>query len=257
MSMRRTDLAICPAAARRCHDDADRGFRIRARVPVGHRFSWWVSGRRTTRLAAFAGMGKISADETARIRDSVGAAAAISLSLHAQVKSGNQNMLAPMIRISLGTFDAEKAAIVEAKLTESKAALEAGICAMRGNLGYYAGIDRKNNAMSNVSIWESIETAEQMATFQPMIILPAHLLPSASAFNVPFSIVRLCGRSPNSTLAARQFRHQRPQVGTPTDVLRIQSFRSSPAIPATSVCICAPAGSAEAGAVAVFDRLAR
>ena len=82
-------------------------------------------------------------------------------------------MSAPIIRISLGTFDAEKAAIVEAKLTESKAALEAGIRAMRGNLGYYAGIDRKNNAMSNVSIWES---------------LPAHLLPSASAFNVPFSI---------------------------------------------------------------------
>jgi hypothetical protein len=85
----------------------------------------------------------------------------------------------------LGTFDAEKAAIVEAKLTESKAALEAGIRAMRGNLGYYAGIDRKNNAMSNVSIWESIETAEQMATFQPMIDLAGAFVALGVRFQRP------------------------------------------------------------------------
>lgn len=94
-------------------------------------------------------------------------------------------MSAPIIRISLGTFDAEKAAIVEAKLTESKAALEAGIRAMRGNLGYYAGIDRKNNAMSNVSIWESIETAEQMATFQPMIDLAGAFVALGVRFQRP------------------------------------------------------------------------
>lgn len=69
-------------------------------------------------------------------------------------------MAAPVVRISLGTFDADKAAIVEAKLIESKAALESGIRAMRGNLGYYVGIDRTNNAMSNVSLWESVEAAE-------------------------------------------------------------------------------------------------
>ena len=115
----------------------------------------------------------------------VGSAAGIPLLLHAQEKSGNQNMSAPIIRISLGTFDAEKAAIVEAKLTESKAALEAGIRAMRGNLGYYAGIDRKNNAMSNVSIWESIETAEQMATFQPMIDLAGAFVALGVRFQRP------------------------------------------------------------------------
>jgi hypothetical protein len=49
-------------------------------------------------------------------------------------------MPVPVIRISLGTFDADKIAIVETKLMESKAALEAGIRAMRGNLGYYVGI---------------------------------------------------------------------------------------------------------------------
>jgi hypothetical protein len=89
----------------------------------------------------------------------------------AQEKDGRWDMAAPVIRISLGTFESDKAAIVEAKLIESKAALEAGIRAMRGNLGFYVGIDRRNNAISNVSLWETVDAAEQMATFQPMLDL--------------------------------------------------------------------------------------
>ena len=80
-------------------------------------------------------------------------------------------MTAPVIRISLGSFESNKAAVVETKLIESKAVLEAGIRAMRGNLGYYVGIDRKNNAISNVSLWDSVEAAGQMTTFQPMLDL--------------------------------------------------------------------------------------
>jgi len=89
----------------------------------------------------------------------------------AQEKDGKWDMAAPVIRISLGTFESDKAAIVEAKLIESKTELEAGIRAMRGNLGYYVGIDRKNNAISNVSLWDSVDAAEQMATFLPMLDL--------------------------------------------------------------------------------------
>ena len=40
---------------------------------------------------------------------------------------GKQDMAVPVVRVSLGTFDADKAAIVEAKLIESKAVLEFGI----------------------------------------------------------------------------------------------------------------------------------
>jgi hypothetical protein len=89
----------------------------------------------------------------------------------AHEKNGRWDVAAPVIRISLGTFESDKAAIVEAKLIESKAALETGIRAMRGNLGFYVGIDRRNNAISNVSIWDSVDAAEQMATFQPMLDL--------------------------------------------------------------------------------------
>jgi quinol monooxygenase YgiN len=80
-------------------------------------------------------------------------------------------MSASVMRVSIGSFNTDKGAAIEAKLMESKTALEAGIRAMRGNLAYYVGIDRSNNAMSNVSVWDSLEAAQQMATFQPMLEL--------------------------------------------------------------------------------------
>ena len=101
----------------------------------------------------------------------LGVAAGVPSLARAQEKDGRSDMTAPVIRISLGSFESNKAAVVETKLIESKAVLEAGIRAMRGNLGYYVGIDRKNNAISSVSLWDSVETAEQMATFQPMLDL--------------------------------------------------------------------------------------
>jgi hypothetical protein len=78
---------------------------------------------------------------------------------------------------------------------ESKAALEAGIRAMRGNLGYYVGIDRKNNAISNVSLWESIEAAEQMATSQPMLDLASTFVVVGVRFQRPSEYDYLVGAS--------------------------------------------------------------
>ena len=77
-------------------------------------------------------------------------------------------MKAPVIRISIAKFDADIAATVEQKLQDSRARLEKGIRAMRGNLSYYVGIDRANNAMHNVSVWDSVADADQMSTFAPM-----------------------------------------------------------------------------------------
>jgi hypothetical protein len=114
----------------------------------------------------------------------VGAAAGLPLVTRAQ-EGGKKEMAVPVVRISLGTFDADKAAIVEAKLIESRSALESGIRAMRGNLGYYVGIDRRNNAMSNVSLWESLEAAEQMATFQPMLDLASTFVALGVRFQRP------------------------------------------------------------------------
>jgi hypothetical protein len=94
-------------------------------------------------------------------------------------------MKAPIIRISIGKFDAGKAAIVEEKLRESRVRLEGGIRAMSGNLAYYVGIDRTNNAMHNVSVWESVADANQMATFAPMLALGAEFAALGVRFERP------------------------------------------------------------------------
>jgi hypothetical protein len=83
----------------------------------------------------------------------------------AQEKDGKWDMAALVIRISLGTFESDEAAIVEAKLIESKIALETGIRAMDGNLGYYVGIDRRNNAISPRG--DQRESASQRPLLRP------------------------------------------------------------------------------------------
>jgi hypothetical protein len=92
---------------------------------------------------------------------------------------------APVIRISLGFFDANKADLVEERLTHSRALLETGILAMRGNLGYFTGIDRANSAMHNVSFWKSVEDAEQMASFRPMLDRAAEFVALGVRFQRP------------------------------------------------------------------------
>jgi hypothetical protein len=94
-------------------------------------------------------------------------------------------MKAPVIRISIAKFDADKAVIVEQKLQESRVQLEGGIRAMTGNLAYYVGIDRSNNAMHNVSVWESVADANQMATFAPMLSLGAEFTALGVRFEKP------------------------------------------------------------------------
>ncbi len=94
-------------------------------------------------------------------------------------------MPAPVIRISIGKFDADREADIEAKLLASKAPLESGIHAMKGNLAYYVGVDRANHAMHNVSIWESVADAEQMASFAPMLALAVEFASLGVRFERP------------------------------------------------------------------------
>ena len=94
-------------------------------------------------------------------------------------------MTPPVIRISMGSFVAGQAALVEAKLNESKASLEAGIRAMKGNLGYFVGADRTHHAMHNVSFWESVADADQMSTFAPMLTLAGEFTEIGVRFQRP------------------------------------------------------------------------
>jgi quinol monooxygenase YgiN len=74
-------------------------------------------------------------------------------------------------RISLGSFEPERADEVERRLAESELSLRPAIEKLTGNRGYLAGIDRKSGTMTNTSLWESLEAAEAMATLPEMLAL--------------------------------------------------------------------------------------
>lgn len=94
-------------------------------------------------------------------------------------------MHAPVIRISMGFFDADKVDLIETKLAETRERLEPGVRAIGGNLSYFAGVDRSNNAMHNVSIWETVEDANQMASFRPMLDLAQEFIALGVRFQRP------------------------------------------------------------------------
>lgn len=75
----------------------------------------------------------------------------------------------PVVRISKGRFDPNRAAEAERLLLASEAALRAPLQALNGLLHYYVGIDRELGYLTNVSVWETLADAHQMDTLQPML----------------------------------------------------------------------------------------
>ena len=75
-----------------------------------------------------------------------------------------------IVRISIGKFQPEQLGQVEFMLNdEFKNSLIPAIQSLSGNLGYYVGIDRNKNAMTNVSFWATESDAHQMATLKEML----------------------------------------------------------------------------------------
>jgi quinol monooxygenase YgiN len=93
----------------------------------------------------------------------------------------------PAVRISLGRLDADVAGNIQILLDQSQASLIPAIKTLRGNLGYHAGIDRDNNVMSHVSVWESLDDAMQMASFREMLDLAAKFINAGVRFERPIT----------------------------------------------------------------------
>ena len=49
-----------------------------------------------------------------------------------------------------------------------------GILKLKGLRAYFAGVDRAGLQLTHVSVWDSLETAEQMSSFQPMLKRTCH-----------------------------------------------------------------------------------
>jgi hypothetical protein len=77
--------------------------------------------------------------------------------------------LRPVVRVSLGWFPPERLAAVERLMDYSGQPLGEAIARLPGLISFHSGIDRDRHAVVNVSLWESVQAAEQMATLQPML----------------------------------------------------------------------------------------
>lgn len=75
----------------------------------------------------------------------------------------------PVVRVSLGWYPPEKVDEVAAFMDYEGKVLGDAIKSLPGLISYYSGLDRKQHALTNVSLWKDLASAEQMATLQLMI----------------------------------------------------------------------------------------
>jgi hypothetical protein len=93
----------------------------------------------------------------------------------------------PVVRISLGRFEAGRYDVVRRMLDESQTVLLPAIGALNGNLAFYAGIDQEHGVMSNVSRWETLADAKQLDTLQAMLDLAQSFMAAGVQFERPIT----------------------------------------------------------------------
>ena len=75
----------------------------------------------------------------------------------------------PVVRVSILRCGAAQFSRLRQMMIVADAALRPGIEAMPGLLAYYAGADEATHSLTNTSIWDTLEHAQQLDHFQPML----------------------------------------------------------------------------------------
>src|ERR1700744_3332635 len=74
------------------------------------------------------------------------------------------------IRISAAYFPPEQTEKVGSMLNnEFKNAIIPAIKSLKGNINFYLGIDKEKCAITNVSLWQTLQDAKQMDTLKEML----------------------------------------------------------------------------------------
>ncbi len=94
-------------------------------------------------------------------------------------------MSSPIIRVSVMRVEPAQFAHFAQLLAESESALVPGIKGMKGCQLYFAGADEATTSVTNVSIWDSLEDAQQMSRFQPKLDLAKPFFELGAQFERP------------------------------------------------------------------------
>jgi hypothetical protein len=102
-------------------------------------------------------------------------------------RDGTQPAAMPVIRLSRGSFPAERYEEVRARLDATRATLVPAVRGLRGCLHFWAAIDPVSNTMLNVSVWETLADAKQMETLQLMLALAGEFIALGVTFERPIT----------------------------------------------------------------------
>ncbi|HUC18388.1 MAG TPA: hypothetical protein VMA37_11975 [Acetobacteraceae bacterium] len=91
----------------------------------------------------------------------------------------------PVVRVSILRCPPERFAELRRMAEEADPILRPGIEAMAGLLAFYFGADETTSSLSNVSLWTSLEAAQQLDTFQPMLDLGKPFAAKGATFERP------------------------------------------------------------------------
>lgn len=99
----------------------------------------------------------------------------------------NSSMQMPVLRLSRGSFPAEKYTIVRDRLQSAQSSLVPAIKALRGCIHFWAGIDPVSNTMVNISVWATLDDAKQMESLAPMLALATEFAAMGVQFERPIT----------------------------------------------------------------------
>jgi quinol monooxygenase YgiN len=90
-----------------------------------------------------------------------------------------------IIRISRGSYPTNMHAEFTARMTEAGTTLVPAIKKLPGCLSYYAATDEASSTMVNVSVWDTPEHAQAMATLPEMAALAKEFIALGAEFERP------------------------------------------------------------------------
>jgi hypothetical protein len=90
-----------------------------------------------------------------------------------------------VVRISVAHCEAPKFARLRDMMIKAEVALRPGIEAMPGLLAFYAGADEPSLSLTQTSVWDTLEHAKQLDTFQPMLDEGKRFVAEGATFERP------------------------------------------------------------------------
>lgn len=75
----------------------------------------------------------------------------------------------PIVRVSILRCRPDQFARMSTMMAQFEETLRPGIEEMLGLIAYYAGSDEATSSLTNTSVWDTLEHAQQMDAFQPML----------------------------------------------------------------------------------------